>query len=102
MRVATALHKGSVDEKIGSDFNRDMTIKEKRRKHRFPNDRQVRVFLTIGKLDNLKKGTLLDFMKKETNINKDCFQNIEILTKFTFLDVDRDVGLYDLVQLLSC
>ena len=30
-------------------------------------------------------------MKKETNINKDCFQNIEILTKFTFLDVDRDV-----------
>ena len=91
MRVAAALLKVSVDEKIGSDFNRDMTIKEKRGNHRFPNDRQVRVFLTIGKLDNLKKGTLLDFMKKETNINKDCFQNIEILTKFTFLDVDRDV-----------
>jgi hypothetical protein len=27
-------------------------------------------------------------MKKETGINKDCFHNIEILTKFTFLDVD--------------
>jgi ATP-dependent RNA helicase DeaD len=87
MKVAAALLKISVDEKIGSDFNKDLTIKENHTR-RNVNPNHTRVFLTIGKLDKLKKGTLLDFMKKETGINKDCFHNIEILTKFTFLDVD--------------
>jgi ATP-dependent RNA helicase DeaD len=87
MKVAASLLKISVDEKIGSDLNRELIIKENNGKRNVdPN--HTRVFLTIGKLDKLKKGTLLDFMKKETGINKDCFHNIEILTKFTFLDVD--------------
>ena len=89
MKIAASLLKISVDEKIGSDFNKDLTIKDKG--IRKVNSNHTRVFLTIGKLDNLKKGTLLDFMKKETSIDKDCFHNIEILTKFTFLDVDSKV-----------
>ena len=89
MKVAAALLKVSVNEKIGSDFNKDLTLKDDRNngRSRNTNPNSTRVFLTIGKLDNLKKGTLLDFMKKETGIDKDCFNNIEILTKFTFLDV---------------
>ena len=91
IKVAAALLKVSVNEKIGSDFNKDLTLKDDRNngrsRSRNTNPNSTRVFLTIGKLDNLKKGTLLDFMKKETGIDKDCFNNIEILTKFTFLDV---------------
>lgn len=93
IKLAAALLKESVDDKIGSDFNKDLTIKEERRGDRDRNrsrntsPNSTRVFLTIGKLDDLKRGTLLDFMKKETGIDKDCFNNIEILTKFTFLDV---------------
>lgn len=89
MKIAAALLKMSVSEKLGSDFNKDLTIKEEKRGIRTRNTspNSTRVFLTIGKLDNLKVGTLLDFMKKETGIDKDCFNNIEILTKFTFLDV---------------
>ena len=79
MKVAASLLKISVDEKIGSDFNKDLTIKENHTR-RNVNPNHTRVFLTIGKLDKLKKGTLLDFMKKETGIDKDCFHNIEILT----------------------
>ena len=89
MKIAASLLKISVDEKIGSDFNKDLTIKDKG--IRKVDSNHTRVFLTIGKLDNLKKGTLLDFMKKETSIDKDCFHNIEILTKFTFLDVDSKI-----------
>ena len=88
MKIAASLLKLSVDTKIGSDFNKDLTVKEERGKRR-TNSKHTRVFLTIGKLDNLKKGTLLDFMKKETKIDKDSFHNIEILTKFTFLDVEN-------------
>jgi ATP-dependent RNA helicase DeaD len=91
LKVAAALLKASVNNKIGSDFDKDLTIRDDRNRNnnrsRNTSSKDTRVFLTIGKLDNLKKGTLLDFMKKETGIDKDCFNNIEILTKFTFLDV---------------
>ncbi|MEG0021413.1 MAG: DEAD/DEAH box helicase [Bacilli bacterium] len=87
LKLAAALLKVSVDEKIGSDFNKDLSVKEERGRRNVDGN-HTRVFLTIGKLDNLKRGTLLDFMKDETGIDKDCFHNIEILTKFTFLDVD--------------
>src|SRR5574344_279479 len=89
MKVAAALLRTAVSSKLGSNFDKDVTVKdEKRSRGRNTKEGYTRVFLTIGKLDNLKAGTLLDFMKKETSIDKDCFQNIEILTKFTFLDVD--------------
>lgn len=88
MKVAAALLKSTVNSKLGSNFNKDLTIKEERREKSRNKEGFTRVFLTIGKLDKLKQGALLDFMKKETGINKECFQNIEIMTKFTFLDVD--------------
>ncbi|MDD3392189.1 MAG: DEAD/DEAH box helicase [Bacilli bacterium] len=74
-------------KEIGSDFNKEIVIKQDRRD--IVDKNYTRVFLTIGKLDNLKKGTLLDFLKNTTKVDKDCFKNIEILSKFTFMDVDN-------------
>lgn len=91
LKVAAALLKTTVTSKLGSNFNKDVTVKDEKRGNKNVKEGYTRVFLTIGKLDSLKRGTLLDFMKKETDINKDCFQNIEILNKFTFLDVESGV-----------
>ncbi|MGE5456638.1 MAG: DEAD/DEAH box helicase [Ignavibacteriales bacterium] len=88
MKFSAALLKVMFKKELGSDFKKDLTVVEKER-HFNPN--ATRVFLTIGKMDNLKKGTLLDFLKDVTKVDKDNFNNIEIMTKFTFMDVSSDV-----------
>lgn len=88
MNFSAALLKVVIDKEIGSNLNKEIILKEDRRKT--VSDKATRVFLTIGKLDKLKKGTLLDFLKSTTNIRKECFNNIEILNKFTFMDVDNN------------
>ena len=90
MKFASALLKVIFDSEIGSDFNKELVVKEQFKQSRNVNANATRVFLTIGAMDNLKRGTLLDFLKETTKIDKDCFKNIEILTKFTFMDVDNE------------
>jgi ATP-dependent RNA helicase DeaD len=87
-KFSAGLIKHMFDKEIGSDFSKDINVVEKAHKNYDKN--ATRVFLTIGKMDDLKAGTLLDFMKKETGIDKDHFSSIEILTKFTFLNVAND------------
>ena len=87
MKFSAGLLKVMLKKEIGSDFNKEIVIKKDRREGSDKNS--TRVFLTIGKMDNLKKGTLLDFLKATTKIDKDHFNNIEILTKFTFMDVSN-------------
>ena len=88
MKFSAALLKVMFSKELGSDFKKDLTIVEK---GRHINPKATRVFLTIGKMDNLKKGTLLDFLKDTTKLDKDNFNNIEIMTKFTFMDVNNEV-----------
>lgn len=87
INFSAALLKIYIEEQIGSDFNKEIVIKEERKRTRSTNT--TRVFLTIGKIDDLKKGTLLDFLKKTTKVDKDNFKNIDIVNKFTFIDVDN-------------
>ena len=92
-KIAASLLQMSVSAEIGSNFDKDLSVLatvEKRRDFSVSNGSTTRVFLTIGKMDNLKRGTLLDFLKGETGIRKEAFKNIEILTKFTFMDIDND------------
>jgi len=90
INLAASLLKMTVDKQIGSNFNKEISIKEENsnRGNRYVNEGFTRVFLTIGNKDNLKKGSLLDYIKKETNMDKDFFKNIEVLSTFTFVDVD--------------
>ncbi|MDD4607919.1 MAG: DEAD/DEAH box helicase [Bacilli bacterium] len=88
MKFSAGLLKTVLEKEIGSDFNKDLKVVEQRAR---TSANSTRVFLTIGKMDNLKKGTLLDFLKDTTKVDKDNFNNIEVLTKFTFMDVNNKV-----------
>ncbi len=88
--LAASLLKFSVDKTIGSVYHDDIVVKDKRSGQNVDKNR-TRVFVTIGKKDNANKGSLLDFLKKETGLNKDNFQNIEVLNTYTFIDVDKRV-----------
>ncbi|MDD2434698.1 MAG: DEAD/DEAH box helicase [Bacilli bacterium] len=88
IKFSAGLLKHIFSKELGSDFKKD--LKDVEQKARISAN-STRVFLTIGKMDNLKRGTLLDFLKAETKVDKDNFNNIEILTKFTFMDVNNNV-----------
>jgi ATP-dependent RNA helicase DeaD len=88
IKFSAGLFKALFDKEVGSDLNKDLTVASPRNQ---TNKSYTRVFLTIGKMDNLKKGSLLDFLKDTTGIDKALFMNIEILTKFTFMDVHTSV-----------
>ena len=87
IKFSAALLKNSIDNSMGSDLTKDITVKDYPVRNK--NKNTTRVFLTIGKMDKLKKGTLLDFLKKNTGINKEYFSNIDIVSKFTFMDIDN-------------
>jgi ATP-dependent RNA helicase DeaD len=46
---------------------------------------RVRLFLTIGKMDNLRRGDLKDFVAKEANIARSEIFDTEVLDKFSFV-----------------
>ena len=74
---------------LGSDFNKSTIIekpKDKSKKRFNPNG--VRVFLTIGKMDNIDKVKLLEHLEAKSNFKPGTFFNVEVLTKFTFMNVD--------------
>ena len=50
---------------------------------------QVRLFLTIGRMDKLNPKMLLDFLVETAAIGKEEVGNIDILEKFTFIDVSE-------------
>ncbi len=87
IKFSAALLKNVFEKEIGSDFTKEIKVEQGHKKF---NKNSTRVFLTIGKMDNIKAGSLIDFIKKETQINKDHFSNIEVLTKFTFLNVANE------------
>ncbi len=88
LNTAAALLKYNVDKSLKSDVTKNLTIEKSERAPRNIDKNKTRVFLTIGKKDRLKSGSLLDFIKEETKMKKDFFTNIEVLEKFTFVDVD--------------
>lgn len=87
IKFGAGLLKVLFDREIGSDLSKDLTVQERKN---YGSRNATRVFLTIGKLDHVKKGSLLDFIKEETKLDKAKFNNIEVLTKFTFMDVEND------------
>lgn len=89
LRFSASLLKITACKEIGADFEKEIKIKKDRRD--LVSKNATRIFLTVGKIDGLKKGSLLDFLKDQTKIRKENFRNIDILNKFTFVDVDNKV-----------
>ena len=87
MKFSASILKCWIDKNIGSDFNKEIVIKKDRRD--MVSKDNTRVFLTIGSMDGLKMGSLLDYLKETTKIRKENFTNIQILQKYTFIDVNN-------------
>lgn len=81
----------SLSENLGSDFNINLKENEKtiKSKKRFDDD-SIRVFATIGKMDDISKKDLLDFLEKKSGIPSNTCFNVEIMTKFTFMNVKKE------------
>ncbi len=52
----------------------------------------VRLFLTVGRMDKLNPKELLQFFSETANTNKTDVGDIDILDKFTFVDVRHDAA----------
>lgn len=52
----------------------------------------VRLFLTVGRMDKLNPKVLLQFFSDNANTNKADIGDIDILDKFTFVDVRHDAA----------
>lgn len=89
-RVISLLLEKELKETLGSDFNVNITEKRKKKgkesRHRDLDDK-VRVFVTIGKLDRINKKEFLDFIEKKAGVRQGSCSGIEILTKFTFMNI---------------
>ncbi|WP_125152811.1 DEAD/DEAH box helicase [Clostridium rectalis] len=78
--VAAALMKLMFDEKLSCEYSENAIASSK----------SVRLFLTVGKIDKLTPKTLLKFICDNSNVNSAHIGSIDILEKFSFIDVDEE------------
>lgn len=88
LNLAASLLKITVEKELGLNLKKVVEVREDKKEVL---KGTIRVFINIGKKDGLKKGSLLDFLKDQTKIRKENFNNIEILSTFTFIDVNEKV-----------
>ncbi|MEG1705727.1 MAG: DEAD/DEAH box helicase [Clostridia bacterium] len=77
---------GNIDDLVLKD--RDF---EKSNRREIPADR-TRLFLTIGKLDELDRNSLKDFIIEKTKIDRSDIHDAEVLDKFSFLTLSKDAA----------
>lgn len=92
LNITSGLLEKNFEKQIGSDFSVGLDIKKSGKKDsgRSRNDKNsTRVFLTIGKLDKITKKDLLSNLEKMAGIPQGVMHGVEILTKFTFINIDN-------------
>lgn len=103
--VAASLIKIIFDKEVGFDYNDDTPeptesdSKDNRDSHSGENrnfinsgrgrgnSNSVRLFLTAGRMDNINTGDILRFICDNSNVANDEVGQIDVLDKFTFVDV---------------
>ncbi|MDV3428853.1 MAG: DEAD/DEAH box helicase [Bacillota bacterium] len=81
--VAAELMKMLYDKEISYDYTENSISSE---------SKQVRLFLTAGRMDKLNPKILLEFLVDTAGISKEEVGNIDILEKFTFIDVSESAA----------
>ncbi|WP_027626801.1 DEAD/DEAH box helicase [Clostridium lundense] len=79
--VAAALMKMTFDEKLSYNYTENSISSAS----------HVRLFLTAGRMDKINPKSLLVFLADNANISSSSIGNIDILEKFSFVNVDEDV-----------
>jgi ATP-dependent RNA helicase DeaD len=76
--VAAALMQMLYKEELSFDYKVNMIETPKR---------FVRLFVTVGSMDKLTPKKMIDFIVAGTNLKADSIGTIDVLTKFSFVDV---------------
>ncbi|MEG2351245.1 MAG: DEAD/DEAH box helicase [Bacilli bacterium] len=88
--IASSLLEKELKKSLGSDFNVNLNVKATKEKRNRNSDDCVRVFMTIGKMDNVEKREFLSFIEKTAEVPEGTCSNVEIMTKFTFMNIKKD------------
>ena len=80
--VAAALIKMLFDKELSYDYSENSIESES----------NVRLFLSAGRIDKVNPANLLDFFIDNAKVRKDEIGNIDILEKFTFVDISPKVA----------
>lgn len=75
--VAAALMKKFYDKEINFDYT----------ENKLGSNENIRLFLTIGRIDKIDNKKIVDFIKSGVDIDKNEIGRISILEKFSFLEV---------------
>jgi ATP-dependent RNA helicase DeaD len=78
--VAAALMKMNFDNEISFDYTENS----------IGNENSVRLFFTIGRMDKINPKDLLEFLKETAHVNAAEIGDIDILDKFTFINVPEE------------
>lgn len=81
--VAAALMNILYNKEVGYDYTDDETGKT---------EDFVRLFLTVGRIDRLGPKQLLEFFDETAGVSKDDIGDIDILEKFTFVNVSEEAA----------
>ncbi|MFU0800562.1 MAG: DEAD/DEAH box helicase [Xylanivirga thermophila] len=81
VEVAAALMHMIYDKEGGYKYSEDNLNAHKR---------YTRLFLTVGRKDKVNPRLLLQFLKDKGNVNREDVGDIDILDKFTFMDVSEN------------
>lgn len=88
--ILKVLLEKEIQNNLGSNFDIDTEVKEKKRTQKRDNGDSVRIFLTIGKMDKIEKREFLKYIEKTCKISEGTCFNVEIMPKFTFMNVMKD------------
>lgn len=75
--VAAALMKLNLDKEISYDYTENSIASEE----------SVRLFITLGRMDNMEPRSFLDFIREASGVNTSEITNLSILEKFSFMNV---------------
>lgn len=79
--VAAALIKMNFDSELSFDYTENSIA----------SDNGVRLFFTIGRMDKVNPKSLLQFLKDTAHINVSEIGDIDILDKFTFINIPEEL-----------
>lgn len=77
--IAAALLKNTFDKELSVQYNDDSSNAEN----------SVRLFMSIGRRDGINIKSLLEFIDNTSNVNSNYIGSIDILDKFSFVDINE-------------
>ncbi len=94
MDLAASLVKLSLKGTIGDIKDLVLQDKDFERKDRGESNRpdRTRLFMTVGKLDELTRNTLKDYIVEEAGIDRSDIHDAEVLDKFSFVTLSNEAA----------